>query len=143
MALHQLCGPRHCCSCSLDWTSLGAGTEFLGGSGHGVMDLPPQHRPAGAQSHHTKGLGRSSGLCGALEGVVRGASSFLLPQLHQEQPLRDVSPMGCWSVAALESSGCPGLVDFSDGALRRRKGRELRGKEEERRRWGFEGFTSV
>lgn len=107
--------------------------SWHGVPGHGVMDLPPQHRPAGARSHHAEGLGRSFGLCGALEGVVRGASSFLLPQLHQEQPLRDVSPKGmleCGSSGELWMSGPRGLLGWSFEEKERERAERKRGGEE-------------
>lgn len=63
-----------------------------------------------------------------LEGVFRGASSFLLPQLHLEWPLQDVSSDG---MSERGSSGCPGLMDFLDGASRRRKGRRAKRKRRE------------
>lgn len=75
------------------------------------------------------------GVVELLEGVFHGASSFLLPRQQQQLPLCDVSfdgLMGRLNVAALESYGPPGLRDFLDGALRRQKGGQLRGKEETR-----------
>lgn len=75
-----------------------------------------------------------------VNGMV-AAASWLNHRDTEDRPRSE--NLSCLNVAALESYGPPGLRGFLDGASRRQKGEQLRGKEDKRRKEGFEGFISL
>lgn len=82
------------------------------------------------------GRGAALGFVELLEGVLRGASSSLLPQLHQEWPLRDVSTDGMAECGELWIFWPHALLGWSF----KEKGGEPRGRGGEEKIWRKRGL---